>query len=124
MGEGKRSTENSLNGRFPFLFKFGITLIFAIILGGVLLFIFGIIALPIKLVLMLFYPIGEPSAPPTQTAAHYWTLSLEVLRWEAYLAAGVLIVSFFVGSIAVASAFLSKGVAKSSYPITTQTAHK
>jgi hypothetical protein len=91
--------------------EFGIKLILALGLCALLLFIFGIIALPIKLVLMLFYPLGDPSVP-TQTAAPYWNLSLEAIRWEAYLASAVLFALFFAGSIAVASAFFSKGTGR------------
>lgn len=80
-----------------------------LILCGFLLFAIGIIAFPIKLVLMLFYPLPDVSVP-VQTVAQYFNLSLAVIRWEVYLAAIVLIAAVFMGGIAVASALLTKSI--------------
>jgi hypothetical protein len=72
---------------------------------------FVIIVLAIKLVLMFFYPLTDGSVP-LQTIVQYWKLTLKVIRWEAYLAATVVIAVFFMGGIVVVSALYRKGIAK------------
>jgi hypothetical protein len=106
----EQECDRSFKAKNPWEFKVFTISMVAIALGGVLLFVLGAIALLVKFVLMLFYPLND-SPVPTQTVAQYWPLSLKLIAWELYLTAALLIAVVCIGGIAVASAFLRKNVA-------------